>query len=93
MEDLDKGGQGPISGCCAIEEEEEEYDTLILALLCFVRIILIIPSTQLLSISSVCIFNHNMFRPYIWVTFRWYTRLNIYHPNRHAIYFNRIQVP
>jgi hypothetical protein len=24
MEGLDKGGQGPISGCCAIEEEEEE---------------------------------------------------------------------
>jgi hypothetical protein len=23
MEGLDKGGQGPISGCCAIEEEEE----------------------------------------------------------------------
>jgi hypothetical protein len=23
MERLDKGGQGPISGCCAIEEEEE----------------------------------------------------------------------
>jgi hypothetical protein len=26
MEGLDKGGQGPISGCCAIEEEEEEED-------------------------------------------------------------------
>jgi hypothetical protein len=24
MEGLDKGGQGPTSGCCAIEEEEEE---------------------------------------------------------------------
>jgi hypothetical protein len=24
MEGLEKGGQGPISGCCAIEEEEEE---------------------------------------------------------------------
>jgi hypothetical protein len=24
IEGLDKGGQGPISGCCAIEEEEEE---------------------------------------------------------------------
>jgi L,D-peptidoglycan transpeptidase YkuD (ErfK/YbiS/YcfS/YnhG family) len=23
MEGLDKGGQGPTSGCCAIEEEEE----------------------------------------------------------------------
>jgi hypothetical protein len=28
MEGLDKGGQGPISGCCAIEEEEEGYITL-----------------------------------------------------------------
>jgi hypothetical protein len=26
MEGLDKGGQGPISGCCAIEEEEEEEE-------------------------------------------------------------------
>jgi hypothetical protein len=24
MKGLDKGGQGPISGCCAIEEEEEK---------------------------------------------------------------------
>jgi hypothetical protein len=24
MEGLDKGGQGPILGCCAMEEEEEE---------------------------------------------------------------------
>jgi hypothetical protein len=24
MEKLDKGSQGPISGCCAIEEEKEE---------------------------------------------------------------------
>jgi hypothetical protein len=24
MEGLDSGGQGPTSGCCAIEEEEEE---------------------------------------------------------------------
>jgi hypothetical protein len=24
MEGLDKGDQGPISGCCAIEEEEKE---------------------------------------------------------------------
>jgi hypothetical protein len=24
MKGLDKGGQGPTSGCCAIEEEEEE---------------------------------------------------------------------
>jgi hypothetical protein len=23
MEGLDKGGQGPISGCCAIEEEDD----------------------------------------------------------------------
>jgi hypothetical protein len=23
MKGLDKGGQGPTSGCCAIEEEEE----------------------------------------------------------------------
>jgi hypothetical protein len=23
---LDKGGQGPISGCCAIEEEEEDEE-------------------------------------------------------------------
>jgi hypothetical protein len=28
MEGLDKGGQGPISGCCAIEEEEEEEEGL-----------------------------------------------------------------
>jgi hypothetical protein len=36
MEGLDKGGQGPTSGCCAIEEEEEEEeeDT---AVLCGVR--------------------------------------------------------
>jgi hypothetical protein len=26
MEGLDKGGQGPMSGCCAIEEEEEEEE-------------------------------------------------------------------
>jgi hypothetical protein len=26
MEGLDKGGQGPTSGCCAIEEEEEEEE-------------------------------------------------------------------
>jgi hypothetical protein len=26
MEGLGKGGQGPISGCCAIEEEEEEEE-------------------------------------------------------------------
>jgi hypothetical protein len=26
MEGIDKGGQGPISGCCAIEEEEEEEE-------------------------------------------------------------------
>jgi hypothetical protein len=26
MEGFDKGGQGPIWGCCAIEEEEEEDD-------------------------------------------------------------------
>jgi hypothetical protein len=26
MEELDKGGQGPTSGCCAIEEEEEEEE-------------------------------------------------------------------
>jgi hypothetical protein len=26
MTRLDKGGQGPISGCCAIEEEEEEEE-------------------------------------------------------------------
>jgi hypothetical protein len=26
MEGLDKGGQGPISGCCVIEEEEEEEE-------------------------------------------------------------------
>jgi hypothetical protein len=25
MEGLDSGGQGPTSGCCAIEEEEEIY--------------------------------------------------------------------
>jgi hypothetical protein len=25
MEGLDKGGQGPISGCCAIEEEDVLY--------------------------------------------------------------------
>jgi hypothetical protein len=24
MEGLDKGGQSPISGCCAIEEEEKD---------------------------------------------------------------------
>jgi hypothetical protein len=24
MEGLDKGGQGPTSGCCAIEEEDED---------------------------------------------------------------------
>jgi hypothetical protein len=24
MKGLDKGGQGPTSGCCAIEEEEEK---------------------------------------------------------------------
>jgi hypothetical protein len=29
MEGLDKGGQGPTSGCCAIEEEEEEEYSLI----------------------------------------------------------------
>jgi hypothetical protein len=23
---LDKGGQGPISGCCSLEEEEEEEE-------------------------------------------------------------------
>jgi hypothetical protein len=28
MEGLDKGGQGPISGWCAIEEEEEEEVSL-----------------------------------------------------------------
>jgi hypothetical protein len=27
MEGLDSGGQGPTSGCCAIEEEEEEEDS------------------------------------------------------------------
>jgi hypothetical protein len=26
MEGLDKGGQGPTSGCCAIEEKEEEEE-------------------------------------------------------------------
>jgi hypothetical protein len=26
MKGLDKGGQGPTSGCCAIEEEEEEEE-------------------------------------------------------------------
>jgi hypothetical protein len=26
VERLDKGGQGPTSGCCAIEEEEEEEE-------------------------------------------------------------------
>jgi hypothetical protein len=25
MKGLDKGGQGPTSGCCAIEEEEDEF--------------------------------------------------------------------
>jgi hypothetical protein len=25
MEGLDKGGQGPISGCCAIEEEDKMH--------------------------------------------------------------------
>jgi hypothetical protein len=25
-EGIDKGGQGPISGCCVIEEEEEEEE-------------------------------------------------------------------
>jgi hypothetical protein len=28
MKGLDKGGQGPTSGCCAIEEEEEEEEML-----------------------------------------------------------------
>jgi hypothetical protein len=27
MKGLDKGGQGPTSGCCAIEEEEEDEVT------------------------------------------------------------------
>jgi hypothetical protein len=27
VERLDKGGQGPTTGCCAIEEEEEETET------------------------------------------------------------------
>jgi hypothetical protein len=25
MKELDKGGRGPTSGCCAIEEEEEDF--------------------------------------------------------------------
>jgi hypothetical protein len=29
-----------------------------------------------------------MFRPYFWVIFTWYTRLNINHLNRHAIHSN-----
>jgi hypothetical protein len=28
MKGLDKGGQGPTSGCCAVEEEEEEEQKL-----------------------------------------------------------------
>jgi hypothetical protein len=28
MKGLDKGGQGPTSGCCAIEEEEEDKITV-----------------------------------------------------------------
>jgi hypothetical protein len=39
MEGLDKGGQGPTSGCCAIEEEEEEEEEEVLVqvfrFLCF----------------------------------------------------------
>jgi hypothetical protein len=30
MVGLDKGGQGPISGCCAIEEEEEEEEEAVI---------------------------------------------------------------
>jgi hypothetical protein len=29
MEGLDKGGQGPILGCCAIEEEELSFSYLL----------------------------------------------------------------
>jgi hypothetical protein len=32
MKGLDKGGQSPTSGCCAIEEEAEEEDTHVTAL-------------------------------------------------------------
>jgi hypothetical protein len=33
MKGLDKGGQGPTSGCCAIEEEEEVGETVIITVL------------------------------------------------------------
>jgi hypothetical protein len=33
MEGLDKGGQGPISGCCAIEEKFADLNTILLCLL------------------------------------------------------------
>jgi hypothetical protein len=63
------------------------------ALLCFIHVIRIIPSTQLLSINSVFILTHYMFRPYFWVTFGCFTRLNINHPNRYAVHSNRTWVP
>jgi hypothetical protein len=33
MKGLDKGGQGPTSGCCAIEEEEEEEEEEVICFL------------------------------------------------------------
>jgi hypothetical protein len=49
--------------------------------LCFMYTILKIPQTKPPSINSGFIFIYCIFRPYFWVTFRWYTRLNINHLN------------
>jgi hypothetical protein len=46
-----------------------------------------------LSINSVYTVTPYLFRPYLWLVFRWYIRLKIKRLNCHAIYSNRTWAP
>jgi hypothetical protein len=58
-------------------------------LLCYMYVILTIPSIPLYSIEGIFILTHDMFGSYFWVIFMWYTNLKMNRLNCHVAQSNR----